>query len=84
MALNTRRAACRREEDARDTKSNTEGVVSWSRLISELAVSRVRERNPSYIPPFPSHKNGSSKDTIEPNTDSVIEENKIKNYIKLV
>jgi hypothetical protein len=45
---------------------------------------RVGKRNPSYISSFFSRKNGSSGDTIEPDADSVIEEDKIENYIELV
>jgi hypothetical protein len=84
MALNTRRAARRREKDAGDTESNTEDIISRSQLVSESAVSRARERNPSYTSSFFSRGNGPSGDTVEPNTDSIIEENEIENYIKLI
>jgi hypothetical protein len=83
MASNTRRAARRREEDAGDTESNTEGVVSRSRLASESVASRVREGNPSRISSFPGRGNGPSGDTVEPDADSVVEEDKIENYVEL-
>jgi hypothetical protein len=47
-------------------------------------MSRAREGNPSYIFLFSGRRNGSSGDIIKPNVDSVIEENEIENYIKLV
>jgi hypothetical protein len=84
MALNTRRAARRREKNVRDIESNTEDVTCWSRLISELVVLYTRDRNPSYISSFFNRGNRSSGDIIEPKTDSIIKENKIENYIKLV
>jgi hypothetical protein len=84
MALNTRKVAYRCKEDTEDIESNTKDIVSWSRLINESAVSRARKRNPSYISSSSGRGNGSSGDTIKPNTDSIIKENKIKNYIKLI
>jgi hypothetical protein len=84
MASNTRKAAHRREEDTGDTESNTEGVVSWSRLVSELAVSRAREGNSFCTPLFPNRGNGPSGDTIKPNADSIVKKNEIENYIELI
>jgi hypothetical protein len=84
MELNTRKAARRREKNARDTESNTEGVISQSQLVSELVMSRAREGNPFCISSFFSRGNGPSGDIIKPNTDFMIKENKIENYIKLV
>jgi hypothetical protein len=84
MALNTRKAARRREKDTGDIESNTEGIVSRSRLMSESVASCVRKRNPSYISSSPGRGNGPSGDTVEPNVDSIIEKNKIENYIELI
>jgi hypothetical protein len=47
-------------------------------------ILRVREGNPSYISLFFGRENGSSGDTIKPNVDFIVEENKIENYIELI
>jgi hypothetical protein len=68
----------------RDTESNTKDVISWSRLASESAVSRAGEGNPSCTLPFSGRENRPSGDTVEPNADSMIKEDKIENYIELI